>query len=231
MALNLFTWIFIWFLVLGIFYIFFVKRGIDYINNFLVTSIYFLAASLGVIYVFKNYFFDFVRQINVVSLVVLGGFFVVNIIIHWLANRSKQMPRVVEKLTSDNHSLTFLKMDYRQIFSRSVEIFFQQVMVLLLVSWLVRQGLGDGRLIASFALIFAFVHVPILIFFGFAFGEYFIGASILAGLIFPALIYYFNAGVVYSYIVHWAFYLFTGVFFRFYFKGSKLGKKLANFSK
>lgn len=230
MPLNLFVWISIWFLTLGAFYVFFVRRGINYTDGFLLTSFYFLATSGGVFLLFRNYFFDFIEQINQASLVVLGGFFVVNVLIHWLVNRFKQIPLAVKKLTSDNHSLTFLEMDYRQILSRSVEIFFQQTMILLLVSWLLGQGLTGGHLIAAFALIFTFAHIPILLFFGFAFGEYFIGASVLAGLVFPALIYYLNAGFVYAYIVHWAFYLFTGIFFRLYFQGNKTTKRLRTFS-
>lgn len=104
-------------------------------------------------------------------------------------------------------SLGNIKFNYRYIFSKSSELVFQQICIVLLVNILA--GLFDKSiyLMILFSLIFGLLHIGLFPIIGRLYGFIFVSASFLAGLIFPLIILFEPNGILYTVILHWFFYI------------------------
>jgi hypothetical protein len=108
---------------------------------------------------------------------------------------------------------TYLLIDYRRLFSKSFDLFSQQVFIVLLALFLKEAGLTIAEIITAFALIFGIVHAPLFWFDKGWPSWYFTIFSILSAIVFPLLVLKVHYGFVYSYIVHMVFYTLTAVGF------------------
>ncbi|MCC7428050.1 MAG: hypothetical protein IT557_14210 [Alphaproteobacteria bacterium] len=93
---------------------------------------------------------------------------------------------------------------------KSIEILFQQLLILALVLALAARGLGIGRISGICALSFGGVHV-LLALGGMPVGYVvrFMIAATVFGLVFPVLILRVPNGLAYSYSLHWIYYAVT----------------------
>ncbi|HLC98316.1 MAG TPA: hypothetical protein VJC21_06075 [Candidatus Nanoarchaeia archaeon] len=107
----------------------------------------------------------------------------------------------------------FIQMDYRYLVSKSFDILFQQMMILMLVLWLSQQGFSLSMTMLFSLLLFGGVHIFALIPAGKLFGMYYLIASLLGAVVFPLLVLTVNYGFVYSYALHFFFYTASAVFF------------------
>jgi hypothetical protein len=100
---------------------------------------------------------------------------------------------------------------------KSVDILFQQLLILALVLSLSARGYGAGRISLCCAALFGGVHI-LLAFGGVPLGYVirFMTFAALFGLIFPHLILRVPNGLGYSYMLHWLYYAITVLMPRFF---------------
>ena len=208
---SLLEWLVIWG-VSWFLWIYLLKRGINYVDSFRFTIFYFCSFSILAWIVFNNYLqaFFFRMPIKLLPFIGLILFFVVTTIVYTHAKRilSKEL------ISSHKKSLIFFAtMDYLFLFSKSFDIFFQQLLFLTLVL-IFRVSFGNSANIVLFcAVLFGAIHLPLFITKHNILAPYFVIASFFAGGIFSWLILSFPYGFIYSYIFHWMFYVVAGVVF------------------
>lgn len=114
----------------------------------------------------------------------------------------------------EREQLGFVRLDQVYFAVKLPELCFQQTLIYALVRRIQSWGRRGPALIATFALVFAAVHLPILAFKGAAAGLSILGASAAAGLLFVPLIAGVRRGVCLSFCVHLTAYLVAGLLAR-----------------
>ena len=206
---NLITWAVLWLASWAIFFGFVYKR-VDYIKHFAWTASYFLVTAVITIVIFKEHILEVVQNFVLIPIVVLIVIIVTHIWLYsYLLKNFKKPAEYFEKYPKR----TFLQIDFRRMISKSMDLFAQQIFIVLLALFLKDAGLTLGQIIIAFALIFGAVHAPLIIFERGWPLWFFTIFSILSAVIFPILILRVNYGFVYSYIVHWTFYTLMAIVF------------------
>lgn len=206
--IKLLFWIAIWilgwigFLVLN-------KKGIDYIKKYYLTSLYFLFMSLLPVIIFWEDFSSYNFQWEFLPILLIASTFILNILMYNYIRKNYKKP---EKLIKQNPLNFFLRLENKYLVSKSFNILFQQVMILILVI-LLKQSLSLDKIIISFAIFFGLGHLFLSFFMGKFFSIFFTIFAVLSAIIFPIIILYVPSGFIYTYIIHWIFYISIGLFF------------------
>ncbi|MCX7921897.1 MAG: hypothetical protein N3B21_07800 [Clostridia bacterium] len=188
--------------VFGVFNLYLKKKGIDYVNLYGVTAVYFLVFTIVGFCMFYRYIITLVANFSIFSLWPLAVFFILNILVYYLANRFIQKPMdVIMKYKED-----FLKIDYRYMFSKSFEILFQQLIVAIVAAVLRNMGFDTYKIVLAFAILFALPHVFLIFITDLKFAMFYTFSAMLSAVAFPLLILKINNGFIFSYIVHFVFY-------------------------
>jgi len=213
MITNLIIWIILWsvgwfgFLLLNKLN----KRGIDYINKFYISIIYFFSLSILIVAIYWKEYLELINiEFSIIPFLFIPLLFIVNILAYNYIRINFKKPN---QLIKENPQVFFLKLDNKYLASKSFEILFQQILIVLLVLWLSQLGLSIFELIISFAILFGLGHSYLIYSRGKLFGTILTISSILSAIIFPILIIYVPWGFIYSYFVHWMFYISVGFFF------------------
>ncbi|HUD44753.1 MAG TPA: hypothetical protein VMR41_04380 [Patescibacteria group bacterium] len=100
----------------------------------------------------------------------------------------------------------FASMSYRYIVTKSFNILTQQVGAISIIAMLKDLGFSNQLVMLLFALIFGLSHLY-LFKRDFFFGAVTTTAAFLGGFIFPVIILNVQYGVVYTFMLHWLYYL------------------------
>ena len=210
--LEILLWAVLWLIGFGIFF-YLNKKGITYTSFYFATAGYFLITTLLLILPFKNLLLPVLQGFTLTPLVLLGLAFIVEILVYFLAHKFLKKP---VRFIREHPSQYFLKMDYRYLFSKSFEILFQQMLIILFVLILNEYSFRLFQIMILFSIFFSLIHLPLLKMARKSFGLLYVVSSFLSGFIFPPLILTVHYGFVYSYMIHWIFYTSLGVFFWVY---------------
>lgn len=208
---SLALWICCWLVVKGIAY-YFSASGQYYIDKTLFFAGHFFTSAIICYFLFKPSIDPYLLTISSQSLVFLFLFLVGVTLLHWHSHRL--FP--VEQLMSNKY--VFTRFDKRYVFAKIFDITYQQTLIITLVSLLVTQGYSQTTIYLLFALLFGVLHLPLIKIRGKVFGIYFTLAAIGAGFFFPYLLIHFPSGVVYSYMLHWSFYIVSALLYNGYVK-------------
>jgi len=211
LIIKIIAWIILWVLVRFIFDLL-NKRKINYIENHWIASIFFFLVSVLIVSLFyEDLSFLIKPELNIAPFLSLLLLFISNSVAYRYIVRS--FPYYKKAFELDDFYY-FNKFDRKYLFSKSFELMYQQVMVVLLTIWLFDYGLSLTIIIFTFAIIFGLVgHLPLLFVNQKSIGVFFLMASILSSFVFPFLILKVEWGFVYSYICHWIFYIIAGFVF------------------
>jgi len=207
---NLIIWILLW--SLGWFGFFLLnKKEIDYINKFYISIVYFFSLSIFIVAI---YWKEFAKLIDIEFSIVPFLFIPLLIIVNILAyNYMRNNLKKPNQLIKENPQAFFLKLDNKYLASKSFEILFQQILIVLLIIWLSKLGFSIMGIIISFAILFGLGHLYLFYSLGKLFGAIFTVSSIFSAIIFTILIIYVPWGFIYSFFIHWMFYISAGFFF------------------
>lgn len=200
---KILVWILCWIFIKGIFYAF-SKKGFLYIKQYKGITLYFFLASIVVYWIFQTDITFLVSKVNIQDVILLTIFFIVISSIYLIS------PLIFTKKQLDSNALALTKMDLRYLFAKSFEIVFQQLLIIALVSILKHAGIETLFIYITFSVLFCSLHLPLMKIRGKRFGMYFSIAALISGFFFPYFITHFSNGYVYSYMLHWGFYLVTG---------------------
>lgn len=206
---DLIVWVLLWVITFGLLY-FITKRGVTYNKRYGWLILFFLFFT----FIAGSYFRDTLIKVDgkftFVPILVFVLVYMITICVYYLSHKYLQRPtQLIEKY----HHQHFIKMDFRYLVSKSFDILFQQVMIVVMVMWLSQQNYSLRDIILYFLLLFGLVHLFALFPAGKIFGTYYLISSLIGAVIFPILILKVNYGFVYSYIVHFFFYSISSVFF------------------
>lgn len=204
------SWALVW-LATGTVYVFLVRRGIDYVRQPGWVALYFACASLLAALPFREVLaprIDALRWWHG-ALLLLTIFLQVSLY-RVGARRWRGSARLIRAYPH----IYWLPLDMRYHLSKPFELLFQQTLIVSLVSLLAANGWTVIRIIPVMIGVFALLHVPIIPLVGRFFGMYYLVGSIVAAVLFPAIILAIPDGFVYVYCGHWLFYLASALVFR-----------------
>lgn len=186
------------------------NRGTSYIRNYLLASTYLFSLVILTVVLFREGSVEVFSTPSAGAYLLLLPLFLFNVFAYFVAHRFLQRPEVFIR---DNPREFNIPMDYRYLLSKSFEILFQQIVIALLTNFLIGFGWTLAGVILLFAILFGFMHMPGLRLLGKFFGTYYLIAGVVAGIVFPIALVSFRDGFVYNYIIHWLFYILSGIAF------------------
>lgn len=209
--LNIVSTMALCFLAWGLFYNLLHRKGVTYTRHFLWTTTYFLVVAMVMCAVFWRHLVPAIQGIALVPLMALVVFIAVQLVFFVYVPRRLREPCEYFEAHPDRY---YLKIDWRRLVSKSADIAAQQVFIFLLIVFLREAGFSLYQIVASFTFLFALLHVPLI---ASEKGRWpswlFAGAVLVFGVTFPPLILYTPYGFIYSYIIHWSFYMLTALIF------------------
>jgi len=209
MALETLGWMAAW-VAVGTVFVLLVRRRVNYLDRYPITAAYFLLATVVVAAPFRELLVPLLHEIHPMHLVLFGIVLRAHVLVYRLLPRRVARP---ESLIRAYPHIYWLRMDQRYNVTKPVEILFQQTLFVSLVLLLDRSGMPRVGWNLLLVAIFASLHIPIIALVGRYFGLYYLGSSIVAAILFPAIILWRPDGFVYSYLLHWLYYLASAIFF------------------
>jgi len=195
--------IFIWFLTWFVFIKYLQPQGIDYINYYALTSLYFLLIILFLTTVFKNQIGEYVEKFSPRDLLVMSLFSLCVVIDYYFIRLLSEG----SVLNDIRYSLPqVLQMNEKFLISKSFEIMFQQTFFMVSIYYFFNNKISRYIDILIFGLYALVIHIPILFIDG-SMGKILFSASFFAGIIFSYCISRSKKGFIYSYMIHFGFYV------------------------
>jgi hypothetical protein len=218
--LKVFGLSFIWFSVWGIYIFYLQPQAVDYLNNYLLTTIYFLLVIVAMTSIFKKELDGYVDKFSPKDLLAMVLFSIAVVSIYYFLSQLN----TGNSLTSIKDSLpSVLQLDPRFLVTKAFEIMFQQTFFMVSIYYLFGNNVSKNVDMLLFGLYTMLIHLPIL-FIDSAMGKILFGVSFFAGLIFSYCITKSKKGFIYSYMVHFGFYVILAAVF--WFGGTQLISKL-----
>jgi hypothetical protein len=199
------------FATFGFFYLGMHRRGIGYVENFQLTTLYFLVVAFFTSYLFIDVLARIPHLVTPTSLAVLSFFmlaqFVVTLSLTWRIGE----PREYFLQFPDRY---YLRIHWKRLISKSADIFAQQVFIVVLVMLLQDLGLSLFGITGSFFLLFALLHIPLISSEWGRWPAWLFGSIVVVfSILFPFMILRVPGGAVYNMIAHWLFYMITAIIF------------------
>lgn len=210
--IDVFVWLLLWLAGWGL-YGLMLRRQVNYVQRFPITAVYFLTLSVLVTILFRGTFAQIATDFDFTPFIALALAYIATIALYYLSHKYLNEPK---RLMSMNPNEFFLTLDYRYLTSKSFELLFQQVMIVLLILTIHRATTTMINVMIIYGVIFASAHLPIYPLIGTKariFKLVYFVASITSAIVFPLLILRVSYGFVYSYIIHLSFYTLSGLFF------------------
>ena len=184
-----------------------IRKGITYVENYLITSLAFLSFSALLVVSFGRRYEPLTRNPTALPFLVLLLAVVVTIALYAVCPRYFKRP---DALIAKHPEEFYLRMDYRYLVSKSFEVLFQQLVIVALTLLLAATGLTRTGIVLAFLVLFGLLHLPMLRVIGGGLGIYYTIASATLAVVFPLLILRVHYGFVYSYAAHWFSYMLAG---------------------
>lgn len=187
------------------------KKGIiHYVDKPLFSLLYFLIPIVLIVMKF-DYLFEPLISFEGQAVTLLGLFLVFIVLLPFVLRKGF----VLRRYDFLHKSINEFRLNHRYIISKSADILFQQVCIFVLVA-LTYQIVGNTWItISIFAVAFALMHTHLINTLGFRFGIIFIVGAFFGGALFSLLIIEKSDSLVYTYVIHWLFYVFLFLIFRY----------------
>lgn len=207
--LDILVWVSLWFITFGLLSVL-TKKGITYTQRYGWLIIFFLGCTSLAFFYFWKTVSKVMVKFMATPFIILLFVSILAIMVYYFSHKHLRRPtKLIEKYP---HQF-FIKMDYRYLLSKSFDILFQQVMIVILVLWLAQRGFSLSEITPWFVVLFGGIHLLALPLAGKIFGTFYLIASLFGAILFPMLILTVQYGFVYSYVVHFLFYTVSAVFF------------------
>ncbi len=203
---------FIWFGVWAFFIFYLEPHGVDYIHNYLFTCLYFLLAIIYLTTAFKEQIGAYVEKFSPTDLLIMAIFSLsVSLIYYFTALLSQHSPLAA----FSSHLPSALALDYRFLLTKSFEIMFQQCFFMVSIYYLFNNNVSKKIDMLVFGCYTFLIHIPIY-FIPDTMGKVLLPVSFFAGIIFSYCITKSKRGFMWSYMIHYGFYVLLAVTFWFF---------------
>jgi hypothetical protein len=199
----------IWMVVWLTFVLYLQPQGIDYVNKYIITCLYFLVIIVYFSFAFKRQIGEYVDKFSPKDLLSMVIFAVTVIITYFVIGLlSENSP-----LNLNRYELPqMLWLDEKYLVTKSFEIMFQQAFFMLSIYYVFDEKISDYIDMLIFGLYCLILHIPVLFIEG-SMGKILFSVSFFAGLIFSYCITKSKKGFIYSYMIHFGFYVLLAVIF------------------
>ncbi len=202
---NLFVLAFVWFSVWSVFQYILKSIDINYVNNFVFTSIYFGLATIFLYKFFKSKIEKKVNHFSTKDTLIIVFLYIISATAFYFLRANVDVS-LLENARASMDSIFWL--DDRILISKTFEIMFQQVFFIISIDFLFRSPLSNKIEYFLFGIYSLLIHIPIFIFLPYTYSLLLVVASFFSGVIFSYLITKYKKGFLYSYIIHLLFYIF-----------------------
>jgi hypothetical protein len=211
----LFTLAIFWCAVWGVFIGVFQAHGVDYINHYPFSCMYF-AAIITLMVRFEGHRIKaYVKRLSRFDAIALFVTAIASVAIY-VAIQTYLMPRALSL-----HSVAFLatplhyslRIEIPFLITKTFEILFQQLFFVLCISYLFENNLSKLSDALAFGGYLFLIHVPLLFVLHGFLAPLLVASSLLGGFIFAVCITSLRDGFTWSYIIHYSFYVFIGLIY------------------
>ena len=206
-ARDIVLWLVIWGFVFGFFFLGMRQNGVGFVTAPIAVSFYFIIISALVLGVFRGHLHPYVRKFTIIPFIFLLIVFILSTIIYYVIPLyfTSPPPEIV-----NNPVLNFTELAFPFLVSKGFEILFQQIMIIVLISLLYELKIKFKQMMILIPVIFVLGHIGFF-FIGYTLEGLFYAFWALVGIpIFIYLIEKVNYGFVYSYMIHYFFYVLAG---------------------
>ena len=207
--LKIFGLSFIWFSVWAVYILYLQPQGIDYLNNYILSAIFFLLVIVALTSIFKKELDGYVENFSPKDLFIMVLFSLVVSAIYYVINNITGGTPLGE---IKNNLPAVLQLDDRFLVTKAFEIMFQQTFFMISIYYLFNNNVSKNIDMLLFGLYAMLIHIPIL-FVDSSMGKILFGVSFFAGLIFSYCITKSKKGFMYSYMIHFGFYVLLAAVF------------------
>lgn len=213
-SIYILKWLLFWLSSMGGYLLILKPMGFNYIENFPITSSYFIlcAAIGGHTFKLKTLLKPpHKSKIQLIQLILISlCFLAIPQIIESYFPLSQKM---IEKVIQLEFYYPLFKIE--SSITKLADIIFQQTLILMMVLYLKDKLVENSKVIKKFTIIFFILHTPLIFIFS-STSLVFIIPSVLAGILFSYTILNYKYGVFYSFTIHMSFYIFVGVIYRIF---------------
>lgn len=189
----------------------FLKKKIDPIQNYIISGGYFFISSILVFLIYRREIFFYIKQpINLHALYFLLLTLIICKHIYGLL-RKKYKQKINSK--DKKRNLLFLQIKDKYFLFKSMDIIFQQEMIMILLFYLKNTGLSYVLISLIFSIIFGVGHIYLAKHNNFLFGIFMTISSIVSAFLTSYLLLFVPWGFLYTFSLHLLFYVFLGWFF------------------
>ena len=198
----------IWFIVWTFFILVLEKQGIDYSNHYVITSIYFMLVIAALSAIFRKQIGTYIEGFTPKDLLIVSVFSVLMAAIYFLVNHFLVLPSGINVATLPSS----VRIQESFLASKAFEIMFQQTIFIISIYYIFDNKVSKWSDIFLFGLFVLLIHIPLLIIPDFV-TYVILSVSFFAGVIFSYCITRFKKGFLYSFMIHYGFYVLLGVLY------------------
>jgi hypothetical protein len=199
------TWMAVW-----LFFVLYLQpQGIDYTDRYLITCLYFLVIITYLTFIFKKQIGEYVDKFSpkdLLNMVIFALFVIVTYFFIKIFSESSPLNAIKSTLPQ------MLWLDQRYLVTKSFEIMFQQTFFMISIYYIYNEKLSDYLDMLIFGLYCLILHFPVLFIEG-SMGKILFSVSFFAGVIFAYCITKSKKGFIYSYMIHFGFYVLLATIF------------------
>lgn len=195
----------------GGYYFLLQRRGIDFEHRHWITTLYFVVVGTVVAVTFRDYTIRALVPFAAVPVIVAALYLLAQYWVNvWLQTKFVVPTEYLARFPDRN----YLSVSNTRLIAKSVEILAQQVFIVLLIMFLRDAGLSLVQIVLGFMFLFGILHIPLI---QSEWGKWpaaaFAGAVIGFSLVFPVIILTIPYGFMYTFVIHWLFYVVLAVSF------------------
>ena len=198
----------IWFLVWAFFIVVLQEQGVDYSNHYLITSVYFMLVISSLSSIFRKEIGAYVERFTPKDLLIVSVFSAAMALIYFLVNQFIVIPSGVDV----SHLPFTLRMNESFLVTKAFEIMFQQTVFIIGIYYIFDNDVSRWVDMLLFGLFALLIHIPVLLVPD-SIGKILLSVSFFAGVIFSYCITKFKKGFIYSFMIHYCFYVLLGALY------------------
>lgn len=203
--IHLIIWIGLWAGIAALYVFYLSEHGIEHTKNFYLASLYYGAATVAYLFIFRTYVNIAVTHSLLFSTAAL---LLVVLLAHVLIRKFLTEPK---EFIQNNPKVYFATLNYSHFVSNTFIILFQQITFIILTNILHRKNFSFTGIILTMIALFISFHAPLVKTLGRFWGLYLTTSSIAGAIIFPWLYLYSSNGFLYAFMLHWLFYIASGL--------------------
>jgi hypothetical protein len=191
----------------------FQSEGINYVKNFAVSCAYFALIIFLLYETFGEHLKARANNFSLKEIGIASVLIAVSVYVYWILNHFV----ISLDYGSIRNTLAYpLQIKNSFLITKAFEIMFQQAFFIISIDYLFKNQLKTSYDIIIFGFYSFLIHLPIIFILDSSLAWVILFSSFAAGMLFSYCIIKYKNGFLYSYIIHYSFYVLIGVVYWLY---------------